>query len=205
MHPRRRRTGARAGLGGHRLARLGIIRRLRQHSHRAARHCAAGPNPGGSTMSHFFCRSRLFTTAALAVSALSRRMVQCPAAAPLVARRSPTQLLTPTHLLAALGAIRLSTVAPTADPNGPPAAPAVILPIRSHPKPPAHNAGQRRGKQAYRACGKAPTGAPQCRGPGVRLVSEPGPSLLSTHKHSESTSAPGSGSRSRSITGEPAH
>ena len=36
-------------------------------------------------------------------------------------------------------------------------------------------------------------------GPGVRLVSEPGPSLLSPDKHSEGASAPRSGSRSRSI------
>lgn len=38
------------------------------------------------------------------------------------------------------------------------------------PHAPAHNAGQRRGKQAYRACGEAPTGAPQRRGPGIRVV-----------------------------------
>ncbi len=161
MQSPRRHAGAR--LGG-RLARLGIIRRLRHHSDRAARHSRAGANPGGSTMSHLFCGAWPLTVA-LAISTLSRRMVQRPTAAPLVACRRPPQLLPPAQLLAAPRAIRLSTVAPAADPHGDPAAPAVIPPIRSHPNSTAHTAGQRRGKQAYRACGKAPTGAPQ---PGAR-------------------------------------
>ena len=87
-------------------------------------------------MSHFFFRGRPLTTATLAVATLSRRMVQRSAAAPLVACRGPTQLLTPTHLLAVPWAIRLSALTPAADPNGDPAAPAVVPPIRSHPHAP---------------------------------------------------------------------
>ena len=175
MYPRRRRTGARADLGGHRLARLGIIRRLRQHSNRAARHCAAGPNPGGSTMSHFFCRSRLLTTAALAVSTLSRRMVQRSAAAPLVAHRGSTQLLPPTHLLAVPWAIRLSALARAADPNGDPAAPAVIPPIRSHPKPPAQRWTAPRGSRHIGPAAKPPQAHRNAGGPGSDWYRSPGP------------------------------
>ncbi len=53
------------------------------------------------------------------------------------------------------------------------------------PHAPAHNAGQRRGKQAYRACGEAPTGAPQRRGPGVRVVIGARALALSANKHNE--------------------
>jgi len=53
------------------------------------------------------------------------------------------------------------------------------------PHAPAHNAGQRRGKQAYRACGEAPTGAPQRRGPGVRVVIGARALAFTGDKHSQ--------------------
>jgi hypothetical protein len=199
IQPPRRRAGARAGLGGRRFAPLGIIRRLRHHSDRAARYCAAGANASESMMSHSFFRGRPLTTA-LAVSTLSRRMVQRSAAAPLIARRGPTQLLTPTHLLAVPWAIRLSALTPAADPNGDPAAPAVVPPIRSHPHAPrAQRWTAPGGSRHIGPAAKPPQAHRNAGGPGSEWYRSPGPRFYAD-KHSETASAPGSASRSRSIT-----
>ncbi len=151
-------------------------------------------------MSHSFFRGRPLTTAALAVATLSRCMVQRSAAAPLVARRGPTQLLTPTHLLAVPWAIRLSALTPAADPNGDPAAPAVVPPIRSHPHAPrAQRWTAPGGSRHIGPAAKPPQAHRNVGGPGSEWYRSPGPRFYAD-KHSETASAPGSGSRSRSIT-----
>ena len=147
---------------------LRIIRRLRHPRDGACRHCAAGTAARDTMMSHYFCRDLSLQPPALtlAVSALSRCVSPCAAAAPLVPGRCLAQLLPAAHVLAAPQAVRLSPVARATDPDGAPTAPALIPPIGSlHPRP--RSTGQRRGKQAYKTCGEAPTGAPQRRGPGV--------------------------------------
>ena len=154
-------------------------------------------------MSHSFFRGRPLTTAALAVATLSRRMVQRSVAAPLVARRGSTQLLAPTHLLAVPWAIRLSALTPAADPNGDPAAPAVVPPIRSHPHAPrAQRWTAPGGSRHIGPAAKPPQAHRNAGGPGSDWYRSPGPRFYAD-KHSETASAPGSGSRSRSI--KPAH
>ena len=151
-------------------------------------------------MSHFFFRGRPLTTATLAVATLSRRMVQRSAAAPLVACRGPTQLLTPTYLLAVPWAIRLSALTPAADPNGDPAAPAVVPPIRSHPHAPrAQRWTAPGGSRHIGPAAKPPQAHRNAGGPGSEWYRSPGPRFYAD-KHSETASVPGSGSRSRSIT-----
>ncbi len=58
------------------------------------------------------------------------------------------------------------------------------------PQPPAKSAGQRRGEAGIKGLRRSPHRRTARPGPGVRVVSEPGPSLLSADKHSERASAP---------------
>ena len=173
-----RRARAGAGRGDHGIATIGIICRLRRPRDGACRHCALGRAADGTQMSHYiFGRRWPLTTAALAVLALSGRVMPRTAAAPLITGGRFALLLPSAQVLTAARAVRLSSVAWPTDPNGDPAAPAVKLPkLRLHLHTPAalDSAG---GRQAIKGLRQAPTGAPQRRGPGVRVVSEPGPSL----------------------------
>jgi len=139
--PPSRRARAGAGIGGHGIARLGIIRRLRHPRDGACRHCAAADTSRDTMMSHYFCRDLPLQSSALtlAVSALSRRVSPRATAAPLVTGRCLAQLLPAVHVLAAPRAVRLSPVARATDSDGAPTVPAVKHPIGSfHPRPPQH-------------------------------------------------------------------
>jgi len=175
----RRRTRVDVGLGDRDIAPLGIIRRLRRPREGACRHCAVGGAANGTQMSHYLlgCRRPLRTAAlTLAVLSLSGCVIPRAAAAPLVTGCCLAQLLRAVQVLTAAQAVRLSSVARAADPNGDPAAPAVKLPkLRFHLHPPQHWTAP--GEAGIKGLRPAPTGAPQRRGPGVRVVSEPGPSL----------------------------
>lgn len=149
MQPCRQRPRASAGLAGHRLAPLPIICRLRYHSDRAPRHCAAGGKLSGTTMSHYFFAAGRFRTTPSAVTTLSCRMLQRPTAAALVARCGPTQLLPPAQLLAVPGAIQLSAIASSAHANRHATAPTAVDPIARLallPHAPSPGTGQRPGK-----------------------------------------------------------
>jgi hypothetical protein len=176
-----RGTRAGAGLGGHDiLVCLRIICRLRRRPLDGThRHCDAFGAGSGTQMSHYiFRQGGPLGTVALAVPMLSRGVALRPAATALVAGGRLAQLLPATQLPAVPRAVNLSAVAGPTNPNDDPAASAVKEPkLRLHLPPPC-GTGQRRGEQAYRACGEAPTGAPQRRGPGVEWYRSPGPRFI---------------------------
>ena len=119
-------------------------------------------------MSHYiFGRRWPLTTAALAILALSGRVMPRAAAAPLITGGRLALLLPSAQILTASRAVRLSPVAWPTDPNGDPAAPAVKLPkLRLHLHAP-RGTGQRRGEAGYKGPAASPhrrTATPGARG-----------------------------------------
>ena len=163
-----RRARAGADRGNHGIATLGIICPLRRPRDEACRHCALGRGADETLMSHYiFGRRWPLTTAALAVLALSGRVMPRAAAAPLITGGRLALLLPSAQILTASRAVRLSPVAWPTDPNGDPAAPAVKLPkLRLHLHAP-RGTGQRRGEAGYKGPAASPhrrTATPGARG-----------------------------------------